>query len=117
MNETYFRNEKLNDKKKKTLTCTLSNGYSITIPKVIRDTLNLKNGDEVTIGLKSKKLVIQKLSGDTFENKMILNDRGSVRIPAEIKNLLCLERGDIFNLYLTGNNECILLGKRIRGER
>lgn len=108
VNKTNFRNEELENPSKIILTCTLSNSYSITIPKVIRDILNLKNGDEVTISLKSKELVIQKLSGETLENKMILNDRGSIRVPVEIRNLLFLKKGDIFNLYLTSNKQCIL---------
>ncbi|MDO6449449.1 AbrB/MazE/SpoVT family DNA-binding domain-containing protein [Oceanobacillus profundus] len=111
MNKTKLQNDKLENSSKKILTRTLSSSYSITIPKVIRDILNLKKGDEITISLKSKELVIQKLNRETLENKMILNDRGSIRIPAEIRNLLFLKKGDIFNLYLTGNKQCILLRK------
>ncbi|MCF3942257.1 AbrB/MazE/SpoVT family DNA-binding domain-containing protein [Oceanobacillus alkalisoli] len=89
-------------------TCTLSNGYTITIPKLIRESLNLTSGDEVTISLKSKDLIIQKLYKDTLENNMILNDRGSVKIPQEFIKLLSLESGDVFNLYLTNSNIIIL---------
>ena len=80
VNKTNFRNEELENPSKIILTCTLSNSYSITIPKVIRDILNLKNGDEVTISLKSKELVIQKLSGETLENKIEKYERWIVPI-------------------------------------
>src|SRR5699024_1530243 len=84
-------------------TCTLSNGYTITIPKLIRESLNLISGDEVTISLKSKDLIIQKLYKDTLENSMILNGRGSVKIPQEFIRLLSLEKGDVFILYLANS--------------
>ena len=104
-------NKDLDMLRDKSLICILSSIYTITIPKLIRESLKLRYGDEVTISLKSKDLVIQKVSGDTLENKMILNDRGSVRIPAELIKLLFLKKGDTFKLYLISNNQCVLLRK------
>ncbi|WP_249871653.1 AbrB/MazE/SpoVT family DNA-binding domain-containing protein [Oceanobacillus saliphilus] len=110
MRENYSLREESNKQTAKNTTCTLSKGYTITIPKLIRETLNLYCGHEIIIRLQSKELVIQKLLyEDTLENKMVLNNRGSVRIPQEFIKLLSLERGDIFNLYLT--NSGILLKK------
>lgn len=95
MRENYSLSEEAKNK-----TCTLSKGYTITIPKSIRKTLNLRSGEEVTISLTSKELIIRKLYEDNLENKMILTDRGSVKIPQEFIKLLSLERGDVFILYL-----------------
>ncbi|WP_010650449.1 hypothetical protein [Oceanobacillus massiliensis] len=96
------------------LICTLSKVHSVTIPKIIRNTLQLKTGVEVTISLRTKSndIVIQKNNGDASENKMVLNNRGSVRIPAEIIKLMYLNKGDIFKIYLASNNIFILLRKR-----
>lgn len=110
MRVNYSLSEESNKQEVKNKTCTLSKGYTITIPKSIRETLNLKNGDEVIIGLTSKDLIIQKLYDDTLENKMILTDRGSVKIPQEFIKLLSLERGDVFTLCLAKSS--IILEKR-----
>lgn len=96
---------------KNDIICILSTGYKITIPKIIREKLNLLNGgDELTISLRSKELIVRKLSQDTLENKMIINDRGNVKIPQEFIKLLCLEKGDTFNLYLVDSS--IILRKK-----
>jgi len=100
--------EAIEDKRNIT-TCTLSKGYTITIPKLIRETLNLLSGEEVTISLAYEELVIEKRCKDTLENTMILNNRGCIKIPQEFINLLYLEKGDVFNLHVDNNS--ILLSK------
>jgi len=102
--------EELNKLKVKKITCILSNSYTITIPKFIREALNLLSDDEVTISLKSNQLILRKLSEDKLENRMILNNKGTVKIPQEFIKLLPLERGDQFNLYV--ENKVIFLRKK-----
>lgn len=104
MRKNYSISEESHQEKVKNTTCTLSTEYKITIPKLIREALNLVIGDEVTISLISKKLIIRKLYEDTMENKMVLNDRGAVQIPQEFIKLLSLEKGDLFNVYLADSS-------------
>lgn len=77
-------------------TCILTKGYTITIPKLVREKLIFISGDEVTISMKSNLLIIQKPYSDTLENKIVFNDRGSIKIPQEFIKLLSLEKGDCF---------------------
>ena len=110
MRENYSLSEESKIRRNKEhTTCILTNGYKITIPKLIREKLSFISGDEVTISLNSEELIIQKQYGDTLENKMVLNDRGTIKIPQEFIKLLSLERGDLFNLHLIGST--ILLKK------
>ena len=108
MEENYSLNQKR--KKEKNTTCTLSKCYTITIPKLIRETLDLMSGDEIIISSNSEQLIIQKLNEHTLENIMILNNRGSVKIPQEFINLLSLENGDTFILSMS--NSSIVLKKK-----
>ncbi|MCF3944862.1 AbrB/MazE/SpoVT family DNA-binding domain-containing protein [Oceanobacillus alkalisoli] len=110
MGKNYSISEESHQEKVKNTTCILSTEYKITIPKLIRETLNLVNGDEVIISLISKKLTIRKLYEDTAENKMVLNDRGAVQIPQEFIKLQSLEKGDVFNVYLADSS--IILRKK-----
>ena len=111
MREKSSLTEESNKQTKKDITCILSTAYKITIPKIIREKLNLlTGGDELTISLRSKELIVRKLSQDILENKMIINDRGNVKIPQEFIKLLCLEKGDIFSLNLVDSN--IILRKK-----
>lgn len=109
MKEKYSLCEESNKLKVINTTCILSNAYTITIPKFIREALNLLSEDEITISLKSNQLIIRKLSEDNLENKMILNNKGTVKIPQEFIKLLPLKRGDQFNLYV--QNKVIILKK------
>lgn len=110
MRENYSPTEEWNKHTAENATCILTTSYKITIPKTIRETLNLLNGDELTISLRSKELIIRKLSQDTLENKMIINERGTVKIPQEFINLLSWEKGDLFNLHL--DNSSIIMRKK-----
>lgn len=106
---------KLQDKQKQLidtgLFCILKKDQNITIPKSTRKTLALMAGDEVTISMtnNSRELIIEKLTSETLENIMIITKRGSIRIPEELKRYLCLKAGDMFRLYLTTNNQIIVL--------
>lgn len=112
MRENFSLSEETNKKDLIYKTCTLSKGYTITIPKSVRETLNFISGDEITISLTSKNLIIRKLYDDMLENKMILTDRGAVKIPQEFIELLSLEEGDQFKLCLTNNS--VLLRKQAK---
>ncbi|CEI82991.1 hypothetical protein J18TS1_07070 [Oceanobacillus oncorhynchi subsp. incaldanensis] len=96
------------------LHCMITSSYSVTIPKPIRDILNLSPGDEVIISSKHKsnELIVQKFSGNSIENIMILNERGSFRVPKEFIKFLNLEIGDIFSLYLNREKQIVLLRKQ-----
>lgn len=107
MRENYSLSKESSKQEEKNTTCTLSKEYKITIPKFIRQEFNLICGDEVTISLTSKELIIRKQLEDTLENRMVLNDRGTVKIPQEFIKILSLQKGDVFNIYLA--NSCILL--------
>ncbi|WP_040980510.1 MULTISPECIES: AbrB/MazE/SpoVT family DNA-binding domain-containing protein [Oceanobacillus] len=113
MYDSYLLNEKILQIRSTGLLCTITNSYSITIPKPIRDILNLSPGDEVVISKsQSNELVVQKFSGSSLENIMILNERGSFRVPKEFIRFLYLEKGDTFNLYLNSEKQIVLLRKR-----
>ncbi|MGJ9459016.1 AbrB/MazE/SpoVT family DNA-binding domain-containing protein [Oceanobacillus sp. CF4.6] len=93
--------------------CKLNKRQTITIPKKIRERLLILAGDEVAISMvaKSNELIIRKITGNTLENKMIINERGAIRIPIELGRLLSLKKGDSFLLYLTDHVPFILLKK------
>ena len=93
--------------------CKLSKRQTITIPKKVRERLFILAGDEVTISMiaKSNELIIQKTAGNTLENKMIINEKGAIRIPIELGRFLSLKKGDSFLLYLTDHDPFILLKK------
>ncbi|MCM3763062.1 AbrB/MazE/SpoVT family DNA-binding domain-containing protein [Alkalihalobacillus oceani] len=95
------------------LICILKNGQTITLPKKIRERLCLNFGDEVTVGLtkKSKELIIQKCEGETLDNRMIVSERGAVRIPMELRRFIPLEKGDYFHIFIMKENQAILLKK------
>ena len=99
---------KLNDTE---LFCTLNKSQYITIPIHIRKLLSLSAGDEVTVSLtkNSSELIIQKRNHVTFENTMVITGKGSIRIPEELKRTLCLQMGDTFQIYLSKENQLILL--------
>src|SRR5699024_2954723 len=80
-------------------------GQSITIPKKIRESLSLSEGNEVTISFtnNSRELIIRKLTSETFDNVMVVSQKGSIRIPNELLRLLCLKHGDTFHIYLSVN--------------
>ncbi|WP_332696210.1 AbrB/MazE/SpoVT family DNA-binding domain-containing protein [Halalkalibacter lacteus] len=108
----------INEEKKKQLsvsksTCNLNQRQSIIIPNLIRKRLNIHSGDEVTVSLSEKTngLVIRKSFGDTLENKMIIGQRGSIRIPSELMRVLRLEVGDIFDIHSPDNDSFIFLEK------
>lgn len=110
MRENNSLTDKPNKQLKKNTICILSKGNTITIPKFVREEINLICGDEVTISLTSKEIIIWKQYEDILENRMTLNSRGTVKIPQEFIKLLSLEKGDVFNLYLA--NSSIHLRKR-----
>lgn len=111
MKEVYsIGKESKRSRNKEHITCILTKGHSITIPKLIRGKLSFISGDEITISLKSEELIIQKSYRDMLENKIILNDRGSIKIPQEFIKILSLKKGDRFNLYMV-NSRVVLLKK------
>ncbi|GAA0316494.1 MULTISPECIES: AbrB/MazE/SpoVT family DNA-binding domain-containing protein [Oceanobacillus] len=114
MYDSYLLNEKNPQLSPTGLFCTLTSSYSITLPKPIRDILNLNPGDEIVISLRSQshELVVQKFGGNSLENIMILNERGSFRVPKEFIKFLYLEKGDTFILYLNREQKIVLLRKR-----
>ena len=93
--------------------CVLTKSQSITIPKVMRESLNLRVGDEVAISfeIKSNVIKIEKLNGNISDNKMVINRKGGILIPTEIVKLLRLKTGDTFHPYL--NDQKILLRKKV----
>jgi len=93
------------------LFCTLNKRQFITIPKVIRNRLHLEAGSELTISMLhgSKDLLVQKPAKHTLENIMVLSNRGTVRIPQELKRYLCLQAGDLFHIYLSADERFIVL--------
>ena len=105
--------ERVNELVDSRLTCSLKHKQHITIPSAIRRRLNILPGEEIAIGLKggSKDLIIKKYSDHSLDNKMIVSDRGSIRIPTELTRVLGLCRGDVFHIYLLKNDDCILLKK------
>ncbi len=59
---------------------TITKKGQITIPKIIREHLSLKEKDKLLVRLDGNKAVIQKIPS-------LLKLRGSVRIPASVKDL------------------------------
>ncbi|MHA1379472.1 MAG: AbrB/MazE/SpoVT family DNA-binding domain-containing protein [Candidatus Helarchaeota archaeon] len=47
---------------------TITRNYQITIPKEIREKLNLSLGEKVSIHLEGEKIIIQKLSDEIWED-------------------------------------------------
>ncbi|MFC2947638.1 AbrB/MazE/SpoVT family DNA-binding domain-containing protein [Virgibacillus sediminis] len=95
-------------------TCRLTTRYSITIPKRIRETLDLKSHEEVSISFRSKpsEVFIQKIhQNNSGENTMVMDSRGGIRIPAEVQRFLNLKKGDKFSLFII-NNDKLMLKKR-----
>ncbi|WP_067727170.1 AbrB/MazE/SpoVT family DNA-binding domain-containing protein [Oceanobacillus damuensis] len=93
--------------------CKLNKRLTITIPKNIRERLSLMAGDEAAISLiaRSNELMIRKATEGTVDNKMIINERGAIRIPIEIGRFLSLENGDLFLLYFSNRGPFIILKK------
>ncbi|MCG3419724.1 MULTISPECIES: AbrB/MazE/SpoVT family DNA-binding domain-containing protein [Oceanobacillus] len=93
--------------------CKLNKRMTITIPKKIRKRLSLMAGDEVAISMiaKSNELIIRKVIEDTLDNKMIINEKGAIRIPIELRRFLSLENGDLFLLNLKDHGPFISLKK------
>ncbi|WP_047982421.1 MULTISPECIES: AbrB/MazE/SpoVT family DNA-binding domain-containing protein [Ornithinibacillus] len=93
------------------LYCILNKHQSITIPKTVRKALALLAGDEVTVSMTStsRGLIIQKLTNETLENIMIITRKGAIRIPVELKKNLCLEKGDMFQVYKSIDNQFVVL--------
>ncbi|MCM3715468.1 AbrB/MazE/SpoVT family DNA-binding domain-containing protein [Alkalihalobacillus oceani] len=92
------------------LACSFKSGQSITIPKPIREELSILFGDEVIVSVKANQneLIIQKNSGETVDNKMIVSEKGSIRIPKELKRFLHIKPGDTFKIFLLSNQAIVL---------
>ncbi|TES45767.1 AbrB/MazE/SpoVT family DNA-binding domain-containing protein [Halalkalibacterium halodurans] len=113
MTETFTSKKKQDSLINTELTCSLKNGQSITIPRPIREKLSFFPGDEVTVSLtaESNELMIRKVKGDTLDNKMIISERGAIRIPVELRRFLRLEREESFDIFVLREDEGILLKK------
>ncbi len=59
---------------------TITKKGQITIPKAIREHLSLKEKDKLLVKLEGNKAVIQRIPS-------LYELRGSVRVPASVKNL------------------------------
>ena len=46
---------------------TITRNFQITIPKEIRETLNLKLGEKVIIHLEGERIIIQRISEDVWD--------------------------------------------------
>ena len=46
---------------------TITRNFQITIPKEIRESLNLKLGEKVIINLEGEKIIIQRISEDIWD--------------------------------------------------
>ncbi|WP_100405380.1 AbrB/MazE/SpoVT family DNA-binding domain-containing protein [Bacillus solitudinis] len=97
------------------LKCTIKSGYYVTIPKSIRKSLTLGCGDEVAVGLtgQADELMIQKLHGETLNNKMIISEKGAIRIPIELRRILKLEKEDSFYIFLEMYNKALFLKRTL----
>lgn len=91
------------------LTCRIDQKQSIILPNLIRKDLNIESGDEVTVSLSEKPagLVIRKSYGDNLENKMIVGQRGAIRIPTELMRVLRLGIDDL--LYVNSSEDSSLI--------
>ncbi|KGA96268.1 MAG: AbrB/MazE/SpoVT family DNA-binding domain-containing protein [Bacillaceae bacterium] len=105
--------EKVKELTDSNLMCSLKDKQHITIPSSIRRKLNILPGEEVAVGLADglKDLIIKKNSDHSLDNKMIVSERGSIRIPTELTRALGLCKGDVFHIYLLIKDNCILLKK------
>ncbi|MFC0560147.1 AbrB/MazE/SpoVT family DNA-binding domain-containing protein [Halalkalibacter alkalisediminis] len=113
MIETSYKKEKAKELIDSKLTCSLKHRQDVTIPGSIRKKLFILPGEEVIIGLEegSNDLFIRKYTNHSLENKMVVSDRGSIRIPTELTRALGLCKGDMFHIYLVKNENGLLLKK------
>ncbi|WP_368505256.1 AbrB/MazE/SpoVT family DNA-binding domain-containing protein [Alkalihalophilus sp. As8PL] len=95
------------------LFCKLNSRQDITLPNSIRNILLILPGMIVTIRLLpgTNDIQIQKGSASAVENKMVVSEKGSIRIPSEIIRRARIRKGDRFRIYFTNNEESILLKK------
>ncbi|MDV2686438.1 AbrB/MazE/SpoVT family DNA-binding domain-containing protein [Alkalihalophilus lindianensis] len=95
------------------LFCKLNSRQDITLPNSIRSKLLILPGMIVTIRLLpgTNDIKIQQDSVSTFDNKMVVSENGSIRIPSEIIKRARIRKGDRFHIFIAENDESLLLKK------
>ncbi|MCD8511081.1 MAG: AbrB/MazE/SpoVT family DNA-binding domain-containing protein [Bacillus sp. (in: Bacteria)] len=91
--------------------CKVSKYFTVTIPKVIRERLNIIPGEQVNVGLSmdQQALLISKTGQETTtDNKMIVRDNNLISIPTELRRSLNLNKGDKFQVLTLKDRIAIL---------
>ncbi|WP_096190163.1 hypothetical protein [Evansella halocellulosilytica] len=95
------------------VTCSVSNGYMITIPKFIRKKLGIGAGELINIGLSEnhEAFILRKVKHDTPDNKIVVNERNMITIPAELRYYLNVKKADQFHIYYTNDRTAVFVKK------
>ncbi|WP_083633479.1 hypothetical protein [Alkalihalophilus pseudofirmus] len=93
--------------------CKLNSRQDITLPHTLRKTLLIEPGVLITVGLVpgTTSIFIKKDIGSLVDNKMVVSENGSIRIPSEITKRAGFCKGDRFRIHVREKDGLILLHK------
>ncbi|PYZ98983.1 hypothetical protein CR205_10575 [Alteribacter lacisalsi] len=88
----------------------LRNGQ-IAIPGIIRDLIPLQKSSEVTVAIRpgTNQITIRRYEEPNQENRVVINSRGALWLPVEIKNILDINEEDLFAVNVNHREREIVL--------